>query len=86
MHEQKLHPEGFLDILEKRYEEEPEVISKDDMWDLYRSGRISREEFLASDRTPHDENSRVPPQDEMDSLMENYGFEEAGLGVDKEEN
>lgn len=75
MHEEKLHPEGFLDILEERLDNEPESITSEDLFDLYRSGRLTADEYVAHENSWPDEISEVDSQSELDSLVESYGYE-----------
>ena len=75
MQEGKLHPEGFLDILEMRLEEDPESITSEDLHDLYRSDRLTPEEYAAHEKSWPDDVSEVDPQDELEGLVESYGRE-----------
>lgn len=71
----KLHPEGFLDILEKRLEEDPALVTPEDLFDLYRSGRLSEEEYVSYDQSWPDDISDIEPLDDVESVAEQYGRE-----------
>jgi hypothetical protein len=68
-----LSPNGYLDILETRFEEAPETLVAEDLWDLLRSERISEEAYLAADRSWEDDPSELPPEEERESIQEVYG-------------
>lgn len=72
MQEEKLHPDGFLDILEKKFREDPDSLVAEDLYDLYRSGRISKSEYVSHEKSWPDDESEAEPQSELRSLTEVY--------------
>jgi len=68
-----LSPKGYLDILETRFEEAPETLVAEDLWDLLRSERISEEAYLAADQSWEDAPADLPPEEERESIQEMYG-------------
>lgn len=69
----KLHPDGFLDILEWRLEESRESVNSDDLYDLWRSGRLSDAEFVEFSGTGYDDVEKLPKN--VDPLQATYDVE-----------
>lgn len=67
-----LSTKGYLDILEKRFEEIPESVHPEDLWDLLRSERISEQTYLEADRSWEDEKSELPLKEEREPIKEVY--------------
>ena len=82
MQDGKLHPKGYLKILELRLEEGEgcEYVSKRGLYDLYRSGMLSRQQY--DDLVPGE--TDVKPSDDLRSVTEQY--EDKGVEMRKLSN
>lgn len=72
MNEGQLSPENYIDILEARFEDVPESLESRDLWDLLRSGRISKSTYLNNEKITEDSEDEIPPEDEWRHVRASY--------------
>lgn len=68
----EISAERYLDILEMRFEEDSDLLIEQDLRYLYEDGRITREEFIESDKTPSREflEGSLIPSEKQISLID----------------
>lgn len=72
MREGKLHPDGYLDIIEQRLERVPESITSEDLHELWTSDRLTDEEYVSFDKSWPDSISELDDMRDDHSTKEFY--------------
>lgn len=78
---QEMSPRRYLDILQARFEQIPDLLIQEDLLYLYEDGRISREEYLNADETASREalEDSLLPAEKLISLVDRHEMTEEEL-------